>query len=909
MTNFRIVFEHPWLLLLLIPAVVLTMLPYFRMNKRYRRTRNRISSIVCHLVVITLCILIFAGIKITYDVPNTENEVILLVDTSFSGEENEDERNAFVESVIGSTESKFRLGVVTFGFNQVYAVELTQDMEDAYRQYLQAPKPDKDYEASDIASALEYASTLFTNPGSGRIVLISDGVETDNEATKVIRAIAAQGIKVDTVHFPNEEAQNEVQLLGITTPNESIRVGETFSLELTLESKFEDDETIQIQLYDNDAESTLQEVTLTGGVQTVRIDTQFTVPGLHELAFEITAPGSDNSLLNNVLNSYMHLEIFDKILVIESINNESSKLCSMLSDELDVKVVNVHDTEAMPKTLDELRAFDEVIMCNVSNADLPEGFDKILHTYVHDVGGGLFTVAGNKEGSSEANAFTRSDMYGSVYQQMLPVEIINYTPPIAVMIIVDRSGSMWDQGGGQPYEQSRLYAAKQGAEACLDELSDRDYVGIISLSDYYEEEAELTPRPQRAKILAAIDSIELGGGTIYEGALRIARQALLANTKVEKRHIILVSDGMPGDEDPEKYLDQAKLNAEAGITMSVVGVQCDNASKRTMIELVEAAGGTDKNFYDIKDVLSLASNMREDLRAPEIKDVNYETFTPTISSFTSVVSGIKQEDLPALDGFYGSKLKEGATEVLSAEYVPIYANWTYGKGMVGSFMCDLNGTWSAEFVESETASKIVGNIVNSLFPSENIRTNDIRLELYEDNYHNVLSVFTNLEEGQTIQVTVTSPSLDGVSAPVQNVYKPAEGSGQTRVYFQVTNPGIHTILVEKKNEDGTVVSQNTLYKSFSYTEEYKEFADNEACAEFMATLAKRGEGVVIENDNPWAVFENVAQYLHKVIDPRITFFIIAMVLFLVDIAVRKFKFKWPHELIRDYKAKKALSTK
>ena len=73
----------------------------------------------------------------------------------------------------------------------------------------------------------------------------------------------------------------------------------------------------------------------------------------------------------------------------------------------------------------------------------------------------------------------------------------------------------------------------------------------------------------------------------------------------------------------------------------------------------------------------------------------------------------------------------------------------------------------------------------------------------------------------------------------------------------------------------------------------------------MASLAERGEGVVIENDNPWAVFENVAQYLHKVIDPRLTFFIISLVLFLVDIAVRKFKFKWPHEIIREYKMKKA----
>ena len=35
--------------------------------------------------------------------------------------------------------------------------------------------------------------------------------------------------------------------------------------------------------------------------------------------------------------------------------------------------------------------------------------------------------------------------------------------------------------------------------------------------------------------------------------------------------------------------------------------------------------------------------------------------------------------------------------------------------------------------------------------------------------------------------------------------------------------------------------------------------------------------------------------------------IVLLVLFLMDIAVRKFKWKWPHELIRDRKAKKAMS--
>ena len=37
--------------------------------------------------------------------------------------------------------------------------------------------------------------------------------------------------------------------------------------------------------------------------------------------------------------------------------------------------------------------------------------------------------------------------------------------------------------------------------------------------------------------------------------------------------------------------------------------------------------------------------------------------------------------------------------------------------------------------------------------------------------------------------------------------------------------------------------------------------------------------------------------------------ILALICFLLDVAVRKFKFKWPHEIIRDYKAKKEANDK
>ena len=152
MINFRINFTNPWLLLLLIPAALLTLIPYFRLNKRYRKTRNRITSIVLHLVIMVLCISVLAGITFEYDVPNTDNEVILLVDSSFSSEESEQEKNEFIQSVIDNAESRFKLGIVTFGFDQVYAAELTTNTSNLYAKYMQASMPDTT--ATDIEAAL-----------------------------------------------------------------------------------------------------------------------------------------------------------------------------------------------------------------------------------------------------------------------------------------------------------------------------------------------------------------------------------------------------------------------------------------------------------------------------------------------------------------------------------------------------------------------------------------------------------------------------------------------------------------------------------------------------------------------------------------------------------------------------------
>ena len=313
MTNFQIEFTHPWLLLLLVPALFFALFPYFRLSKKYRKTRNRITSIVLHMLVMVLSISVLSGINFKYELPNTRNELILLVDGSFSGSETEEAKNNFVQAVLNECEPEMRVGIVTFGFNQVYAAPLTTDKSRAYRQYLEAEKPDGS--ATDIASALQYAGGIFENPQSGKIVLLTDGDETDRSASAVIRTIAASGITVDTVHFPAERNDSEVLITGVTLPDYNVVVEDSFKIGLTLQSSFVG--AANVTLLDNgEPVGEPHAIELVSGTQTVEFEHVFHEQGLHALSFEISND-RDTLTQNNIFNSYIYLEVFDDLLIIE----------------------------------------------------------------------------------------------------------------------------------------------------------------------------------------------------------------------------------------------------------------------------------------------------------------------------------------------------------------------------------------------------------------------------------------------------------------------------------------------------------------------------------------------------------------------------------------------------------------
>ena len=913
MSNFKILFDTPWLLLLFIPAFALPLILHFRTAKKYRRTRNRIISLVLHLIIMTLSIFTLSGMHFDYDKDNKNNEAIVLVDVSYSGTEAEAEKKAFVKSVIKESDGLFKIGVVTFGFDQVYAAEMSYDVDQVVKQYEKAKLPDTS--ATNIAGALNYAKTLFKNPENGKIILVTDGIETDGSARNVISTLAADGIRVDTAYFPTEFDWSEVQLVGLETPNVTIKAGDPFQVKLTVQSNYSGSATVT--LYDKSETSATPKgdaseeipVELKAGTQTIAIDHMFKLPGLHELHCEISSE-DDNLAANNVYYTYVYLPVFEKILVVEGVSGESSKLEAMLeeNDLFKVDVVNINDAANLPTKVSQFQQYDQVILMNVPysamekvKADTGNDFEKNLYTYVHDLGGGLFTVGGKTD--EYESSYARGNMQGTLYESMLPVKTIEeYNPPVGVVIVIDRSGSM---GGTSP---SKLDYAKEGAMAVLGSLNSWDYCGIVTLESSYSADQELIPLTQKSKLEATIDAIDVGGGTNFTGAIDIAGSMLNGCDEVARRHILLVTDGQPGDT-LDKYgavIDY--YYQECKITLSIITVGAEG--KTEDMDAAAALGGgknhtiTNGNFEEIPDL------MYWDLQVPAIKDYIPETFTPIIKDETSVVAGIEQDDMPVLHGFFGSKPRaksEGVKEVLSSEYVPIYAQWSFGKGAVGSFMSDLSGEWSSDFMDSGTGKQIIFNIINALFPREDIREKEIKATLTEDNYTTKVNIFTDLQDKDKVDVTMSSPmTVDGM----QNQQKvTAKGSDKYNIVsFVAKETGVHTLMIQKTKADGTVVSYET-YKAFSYSEEYNCFVDTEASLIYLEELAEKGHGVSLNVKKPWEAFSEVQKTIHRSVNPKTVFIIVALVLFLLDIAVRKFKFKWIHEIIRDRKAKKELGTK
>lgn len=912
MADFKILFQNPWLLLLIIPILILTLVPFFKIPKRFRRTRNRVISVTCHILAGMLCVALVAGIGFKFTVPNRENQIMLVVDCSDSNTEQKQLKEQYMQNVLNMCDDGVKVGVVTFGNNAIYAVELTDNYRDVYPQYLASLSPATssakvDTTATNISNALKFASEKFFNQKTAKIVLLSDGYETDENAANTAQMIAARGVKIDVVSFANQSS-NEIQITDVQMPQSKVMLGAETELTLTIQSTVENND-VALTIADKGTSGNPIDIEVKTGIQTVKVMHKFNSAGLHDMLFTISVEdGVDNISQNNVYQTYLDISMFENILILESKEGEADRLESILMQNgVDVTVVNLtSQPDLVPKNAKELSEYQQVILVNIANSDLvadtmPENFDGELYKYVYSLGGSMFTVGGECDigegGASVPHAYNTEDMAGTLYQQMLPVQAIDYNPPVAVMVVVDISGSMG------PFENSKLCA-----EAVFSQLQDRDYGGVMSFSTSSKEEATIIEMSRRNELFDALDRLQNqqgsgSGGTIFADPIEIAGQAL-SMVDVDRKHIILITDGDPFDKLGEEgagfvqgnYGWAIEQNLKNDITMSVITIDMGADKEQQMIDTVERGEG---NLYKVTsdNMAVVGGYMSEEFAEIKLSAMAEVVFTPTIGDHTSVFDGISTENdkIPELGGYYGTRLKDGAEVPLIYKYVPIYASWSFGKGKVGSFMSTLSGdSWSADFVDDPIGQLLVWNICQSLAPLSTLEPGSLDFVVKEsiDNYSNRLDIYTDLAEGQTVSVTV-DPASDGAG------YVDVQASGNNITFnFDIELTGLYKILIQKLDVDGTVLSEMTMYRAFSYSEEYNAFREDDG-EEILADIAVSGNGVVVSD--PVDIFATFEPRIQRDYDPAMIFLIIAMVCILIDVAVRKFKFKWIHEIIRERK--------
>ncbi|MCD8207013.1 MAG: VWA domain-containing protein, partial [Bacteroidales bacterium] len=527
MSNFTLNFTHPWLLLLLIPAVALLIFAMLRVPRKYRNSRQRVVSVVLEAIVFLCAILALAGFSFSYVLGNPENEVILLVDVTDSMEDSAENRDNYIRELLEiGAEDGCTMGIVTFGYTQVYAAPLDTKVDKVYDEYKSARLPDTT--ATDLASAIEYTAKLFSNPLNSKIVVISDGKETDENALSAISYVTSRGTLVESVYIPSQYENDDVQILSVDMPEGKVTKGEAFDMTVNLQSNYDTNVTIIV----TDNGETLTDIEYVGyensdgsfdiseGRTSITLRCILDTKELHSIRIKVGGDAEEYISENNEYYLYFYIDNYNKILIFESQEDQSSDLSDVLREygtadsdgeeayDITIKTLKRENPTDLPLTVNELRQYDLVILDNVSNSDMFYSYlsylddlslldadgdyyqyfyststgdlkgsndggllPRLLNDYVYYYGGGLLTSGGTDE-DGNANMYSRSDTYGSVLENMLPVRTINYVPPTGVMFIIDTSGSV----------TGSVSNAIDGVSNSLSLLGVGGYVGIMDFS-------------------------------------------------------------------------------------------------------------------------------------------------------------------------------------------------------------------------------------------------------------------------------------------------------------------------------------------------------------------------------------------------------------------------------------------
>lgn len=868
-------FDNPWLLFLILPLVALVAAPFAFAVRSDNRNGHNIASLVLHILMAVIVAFAAAGTSVVTVI--TETDVFVVADVSYSAKRNLDTVDGYIANLQNNLPRNSKLGVVCFGKDCTLLTEPGEEIASVKTAAV-------DETETDIVGALEFTGTLFKADVIKRIVVITDGRQSDlrssNSLKRAVDNLALKGVKVDAIYLDDNIGDGkEIQISYAEFAKTAFLNAEENKVTAFVQSSYSAP-NMEISLRSGDNLVDKKIVNLSVGSNPVI----FTLPSEEQGSFdyEISVDGLDGDEdfceFNNRITFTQNVsDAVNVLLVTEKAANEQY-IKNLYGEKSNIESYVVTEGSRVPSTVELLCKYDEIVLADVDlkKLDLYKMFVDSLDKVVSVFGKNLVTFGNLEIQNTKDSALKELD-------DMLPVRFgHNDEDPKLYTVVVDTSRSM--------ETNQRLIMAKEAIRQILNLLGNNDNICIVEFNGDVRVALTPTPASRRDTINDVIDDLGVLQGTLIYKGLEEAYKQISALTMYKERQVMLVTDGLSYSAETDTALDIANRMSADNIKISVIDVgrggdYNTTPAAQAAVKLLNdiATAGRGEYFYTLTP---------EDLEKLFLKDIADDITQPIIEKHAEVIRNRRQdpvldgfpEDAGSIEGVINNSAKGSATTVLKAEYfkdvtqvyvqVPLYAYWTYGNGRVSSFTSAVSGGWTDGW---QNKDNFLGNVLKTNVPAEKCDRPYLLDVTTEGKFSTLKVTPLNLYSEIEAEIKVTSPG------GAENTYALEPDSTGYLATFETSEVGKYDISVSYKS-DGENYDCVTVMNS-SYKSEYDLFAGFDA-SELYKMVG--GNGTVSEDGNLKIVndIRDVGTHEYSLVVPLLA---VCAALFVVDIIVRKLK--------------------
>ena len=821
-----ITFETPLALLLLVPALAVTVGLHAASGRRLGATRRRLA-LALRTIVLAALVFALAGFQLV--LPVDRLATVFIVDLSDSvGNAGREDALAFLRQSLAEKPDGHVAGIVAFG-GEALVERLPSDLTEIDRI---ASTPVRS--ATDIGAALRLATALFPDDAQKRIVLLSDGNDTVGAGQAEAALAASQGVQVETRQLGLGEV-DEVLVERLTTPS-TATLGE--SIEAIAEIRSSLGQSATVRLFADGALVASQPVELVAGITRVAFEVTPSEPGFHTFRVVVEA-ARDTFTQNDRADSNTIVKGEPRTLVLAGNDVVAAELVAALESQR--QLVDSIVPEALPTDLAALATYDSVVMVDVARLRMTDRQLAALQVYVRDLGKGLVMIGGPE-------SYGAGGYQNTTIEETLPVDMgvrdRQKQPDIALVVVIDQSGSMaachcntFNQGGGGIAGVQKVDIGKEAILRAAAALTERDELGVVGFNEAAHWVVRTQPLGGIDDLQGQIAGIRPDGQTNIFAGLDQAVESL-EDAVATRRHIILLTDGWSSSGQYDEILD--RMDA-AGITLSTVGA--GGGSNPFLEQLAQRGGG---RFYAANNPASIPDIFLKETQQVSGQQIVEETFFPIQTSSSPILRGL-EEGLPQLRGYNGTTIKPAAQNVLvTARDDPLLAQWQYGLGRSVAWTSDATGRWAKDWVACPCFKRFFSQLVSWTFPGE--ENGGIEASFEPSEGQTDLRVESVETDGSPRDFYATSAVLVGPDLEPREVDLTQVAPGVYQAPLGELDPGAYAVRITQIRPGSSPLGRTVGLVAQTPTE-YRGLGTNEAV---LAALRAAGGGTAITSPlQPW----------------------------------------------------------